>query len=233
VFLSCQTLLGSTDPDASVASGQEALDKWWGESYPWYDPARDDVRRIDVSEPWWDWQWLNSGTSWLPDSVFQWFAWLGIAALLTVLVSLMIRAYLLRESQSQRAAAGGSGRDSPDDRRRVEALPAGDRLAHMDLLGEARRSFQAGNYRDAIIYLFSYQLLQLDKGQFIRLAKGKTNRQYLRELAGRRPLRGLVEETMVAFEEVFFGHRAMERDRFESCWSRLGEFEALVEGGGV
>jgi hypothetical protein len=233
VLLSCQTLLGSTDPDAAVAGGREALDKWWWESYPWYDPARDEVRRIDVSEPWWDWGWFSAGNSWLPDSVFQWLAWLVIATLLTILVYLMIRSYLLRANEARLAGARGGGRDTHDDRRRVEALPAGDRLGQMDLLAEARRNFQAGNYRDAIIYLFSYQLLQLDKGHFIRLAKGKTNRQYLRELAGWRPLRRLVEETMVAFEEVFFGHHAIDRARFESCWSRLDEFETLVEGGAV
>ena len=33
-----------------------------------------------------------------------------------------------------------------------------------------------------MIYLFSHQLVQLDRHQIIRLAKGKTNRQYLREV---------------------------------------------------
>ena len=59
----------------------------------------------------------------------------------------------------------------------------------MDLLAEARRHYQAGNYGAAIVYLFSFQLVQLDRRQIIQLAKGKTNRQYLREVGPRDPLR--------------------------------------------
>ncbi len=77
----------------------------------------------------------------------------------------------------------------------------------LDLLAEARRHYQAGNYGAAIVYLFSFQLVQLDKRQIIRLAKGKTNRQYLREVGPRAALLRLVEQTMVAFEDVFFGNR--------------------------
>ena len=55
----------------------------------------------------------------------------------------------------------------------------------LDLLAEARRHYQAGNYGAAIVYLFSFQLVQLDQRQIIRLAKGKTNRQYLREVGPR------------------------------------------------
>jgi len=70
-------------------------------------------------------------------------------------------------------------------------------------------------------------LIQLDKQQIIRLAIGKTNRQYLREVGPPSALGRLLEETMVAFEDVFFGNRRLERARFEACWSRLPEFEAL------
>ena len=33
---------------------------------------------------------------------------------------------------------------------------------------------------------------------------------------------------MVAFEDVFFGNRQLPRGRFESCWTRLEEFETLA-----
>ena len=36
---------------------------------------------------------------------------------------------------------------------------------------------------------------------------------------------------MVAFEDVFFGNYAIDRTRFESCWSRLDEFDALAAEG--
>jgi hypothetical protein len=59
------------------------------------------------------------------------------------------------------------------------------------------------------------------------LSKGKTNRQYLREVGHRAPLRQLVEQTMVAFEDAFFGRHSLDQTRFESCWFRVGEFEKL------
>jgi hypothetical protein len=70
--------------------------------------------------------------------------------------------------------------------------------------------------------------VELDRGQAIRLAKGKTNRQYLRELTPKPDLKGLVEQSMLAFEDVFFGGRALDRSRFEDCWRRLPEFDRWV-----
>ena len=64
-------------------------------------------------------------------------------------------------------------------------------------------------------------------GAFIRLTKGKTNRQYLREVGARISLRQLVEQTMIAFEDAFFGRHPLDQTRFESCWFRLGEFDKL------
>ena len=62
----------------------------------------------------------------------------------------------------------------------------------------------------------------------IRLTRGKTNRQYLREIRRRPRLVELLEMTMIAFEDVFFGHHALGRARFESCYHRLDEFETQV-----
>ena len=65
---------------------------------------------------------------------------------------------------------------------RVESLPLAVDARRLDLLAEAQRCRERGDYGRAIIFLFSHQLLQLDKHGRIRLARGKTNRQYLREI---------------------------------------------------
>ena len=101
------------------------------------------------------------------------------------------------------------------DADRVEALPFKVRSVSGDFLDEARRLYEAGQFSEAIIFLFSYQLVQLDKQHVIRLAKGKTNRQYLRELRQRPTLRSTLELTMVAFEDAFFGRKTLSRERFE------------------
>jgi hypothetical protein len=41
-------------------------------------------------------------------------------------------------------------------------------------------------------------------------------------------LRLLVEQTMVAFEDVFFGDHPLSRARFEACWFELERFDRLV-----
>ena len=65
-------------------------------------------------------------------------------------------------------------------------------------------AWNEGRFGEAILCLFGYQLVELDKHQRIRLAKGKTNRQYLREMGSGGRLRRIVEQTMVAFEDFFF-----------------------------
>ena len=239
--LCCPPLvLGLADPDESVAAGREVLDRWiW--CYPWYDSATDGVKRIDAYEPWylrwdWFWDWLEDlfGSGWRglgSLSWFEWIAWGVIAVVSIVVVYLMVRAFRMRQHGRLRFAVGSKRSDAADDRRRVEALPSAIAYKRSDLLAEARRHYRQGNYGEAIVYLFSFQLVQLDKNQLIRLTKGKTNRQYLRELGRRTLLRRQLERTMVAFEDFFFGNHSIDRPRFESIWSRLDDFEALVAEG--
>jgi len=240
--LPCCAPLGQTDPEASVSAGREALDHWW--CYPWYDSGADGVRPIDVSEPWfaswnldWLWDWLRAnwnltfgGFSW-PSTLLGWLAWITIGGLLILLVYLLVRTYLRRAGSEPEGPAATAPAESPDERERVESLPFPVKAARLDLLAEVKQHYRQGNYGEAIKYLFSYQLVRLDKQQIIRLASGKTNRQYLGEVGRRVAIRRLLEQTMVAFEDVFFGNHTLDRARFESCWSRLEQFETLVMEG--
>ena len=71
---------------------------------------------------------------------------------------------------------------------------------------------------------------ELDKHHVIRLAKGKTNRQYVRETR-RAPaaVARCCETTMVAFEDAFFGRKQLSREAFERCWQRLDEFQSELD----
>lgn len=197
--------------------------------FPWYDETNDETRRVRVSVPWRapDMKPKTGGTRWN----FSWlelFIWTAVLALFAALAYLLIRAYLNREGRAAGAADGSTERLALDDGARIEALPFRVRSGPLGLLDEARRHYEQGDFRQAIVYLFSYELVEMDKQQVIRLAKGKTNRQYLRETRPRPLLRSLVEQTMVAFEDVFFGDHSLDRSRFESCWRRLDEFQSLI-----
>jgi hypothetical protein len=259
--LLCATMslvLTATPPDDAVARGRESLNERWS-GFPWYDPATDSVRPVNVSEPSesekqvhprsegagdgparsgrphdWDWGWD------LPDLggfgqvmlvIGQVTVWLLVAAVLAAIVYLLIRAFL-KSDRFRRAKREKPAKGNTDDKRRIEALPFPVLAARSDFLAEARRFYEQGEYGEAVKYLFSYELVQLDKHRVVRLTRGKTNRQYLRETSrrGRTGLVGLLEQTMLAFEDFFFGNHPIDRARFEACWSRLGEFESQLKG---
>ncbi len=211
--------VAAADDDAAVSSAGDALRQRM--QIPWYDAETDSLQPVNLSEPW------------QPDVDLSWLAQplnallITIAAVLVLLLAWMIvRAVRRRErGQAERNRRHGDPLATAD---RIEALPfLRDRSQH-DLLGQARYHYEQGNYSEAIIYLFSYELVELDRSALVRLAKGKTNRQYLREAGRVRPLAGLLERTMVTFEDVFFGRRTLDRAGFESCWNQLDQFESLV-----
>lgn len=207
-------------------------------AFPWYDTAAKRIRPVPpASEPERpkpsDWEWI-SGTSnsssssweWVAE-VLQWIAWAVLLLVFAVLLYLPLRRLLYPPPADSPLHA------TPDARPRseidsIEQLPFQVPVAQSDLLGEARRCYDAGRYRDAMIYLYSYQLVQLDQHHKIHLSKGKTNRQYLHEVAQHARLRELLAQSVRLFEEAFFGHYELERERFEAAWSHLDEFQGLA-----
>lgn len=216
---------------------------------PWYDPQADELRPIKprpqsppddpLRRSTWEAQ-TNPAAPKKPaapgavrggGSISPLLQFLGIALLTALLVIvtllLLFRAQLQKWTAFTELEEEAPGTSIAVDQ--IDALPVPVRSADGDLLAEARRQYEAGDYGSAIIYLFSYQLLQLDRHHMIRLAKGKTNRKYLREVQRTPELRGLLERTMIAFEDVFFGRHQLERERFEACWAGLDEFHRRLE----
>jgi hypothetical protein len=224
-------------PPDPVEAGKEALSS--GGKFPWYDGRQDDVRRLNVvprqsadkrGDKWID-NTKNTPTSTprtmpqvsLLGGILQWIGLTTLVLLLGVIAYLIATAFLKEEVSEEVAVRKVV--ESRRDADRVEALPFHLRAASGDFLAEARRLYEAGQYSEAIVYLFSYELVQLDKHHVIRLAKGKTNRQYIRETRHRPLLAAILETTMVAFEDAFFGNKTLSRDAFERSWHRLDEFQ--------
>lgn len=211
--------------------------------FPWYDAESQSSRPIEMTSQGplrqsSDWEWAPaSPTTSRPFwnfgnwqgfwDVVQVLVWILLAGIFVVLIYLWLSTVARNQLAIQRR---------PDDELAeergeaalIEQLPFQVKRPQTDLLGEARRHYQTGNYREAMIYLYSYQLVQLDRHQRIRLAKGKTNRQYLFELRSAARLRQMLTPSMLAFEDVFFGHYDLPRERFERCWQQLEEFESLL-----
>ena len=210
------------DPSTSVRQAGQALGHW--REYAWYDSSADDLRPLKVKPPPPPSSWNWSIGPWMR-TLFTWLAWTALAAVLGLVAWLLYRAGRSAEPISPAAEVRS---ETAEERRRIEALSLPVREKPADFLAEAARCYQAGNYREAIIYFFGHQLLELDRHQLIRMTRGKTNRQYLGEIGRLAGLQRLLEQTMVAFENVFFGNHPLHRDRFEACWSQQDRFDALV-----
>lgn len=186
--------------------------------FPWYDAAKDDIKPTRVRKPPLD---SNMGPPlrlWIP-----WSA-IGTMVICLAIAAAVILGYFVwrrwkpwqgRRGEAARIAAG------------LRELPLApeDSSPHEDnLLLAAERAAAAGDYRRAIIWLYAYQLTELDRHRLIRLVKGKTNRQYLRELGRQSPIRPLLERTILTFEEVYFGGRTLTAERYESCYREIPRF---------
>ncbi len=231
-YLASAVIAQTAEQAGSIEAGRDALSQWG--RYPWYDSEADGLRPVNLVEPWdlswlfdwlkFNWGWGGGGGNWI-----QWLFWAIILALLGVLTWLLVRAFLKRNKSVDKLLETPADRPE-EERRLLEALPEPVRQ-RTRLLEAAQRCYQEGNFNEAIIYLFSHQLVFLDKNYLIRLSRGKTNRQYLRELEPRDTLRRILADSIAAFEDVFFGGHSITRERFEHCWNRLGQFEALAVGG--
>jgi len=227
------------DVDASVRAAREVLrDK---PDLPWYDPDRDAIRRVSVPPNEDDQRrqsrWASesvaerASTEAAPRSLFwqimQVLAWTILGALLIAIMWLLVWA-------ARRMDVGGLAHGKIIDRatvgpERMEDLPMAIPPTDQDLLAAARASYEAGDFGMAIIYAYAHQLVELDHHHAIQLRKGKTNRQYLRELRTRPRLRELLRDTMLVFEAVFFGQHTLSRPQFERCWENLDEFHRQLE----
>lgn len=223
-----------------VESGEKAL-----RDYPWYDAEKHELNPVTLKSStgdaahrdstwksnWPEWNWPDWDLSWMGPFA-QFLGYLILVLLVVGIVALIVR--LIQNAQIT-IATGVRHEDEEIQRRgdidRVEALPFPVLRQRGDLLEAARQAYQAGRFDDAMVCLFSYFLVQMDRAQMLRLERGKTNRQYLREVGGRSQAGSILEPAMLAFEDVYFGHHALDRSRFESSWNRLDEFHELVRKG--
>ena len=204
-------------------------------AHPWYDSGRDAFRPLNLAPPrqpapppqpialdaW------SSGMN----ALFESLRWLALIFVLGMILWLLLVAYRRRSAWLTGRRAPAKLQSQPLTTPRVDALPLDVSTLDGDLLAEARRRYAAGDDLAALVALFSHQLLELDMAHWIRLSRGKTNRQYLRELRRHDALATLFQSSMLAFEEAFYGHRPIDRGRFEQLWGQLDTFHALVRRG--
>lgn len=207
------------------------------EDFPWYDAEKGELRRLDVKPPKdvknRNSKWIFTPPNWsMPDwlvLLIKIAAWTALFMLIATVAYLLAKAFMDLDERRAGSLEDGDELALRGDVDRVDALPFQLKRPRGDLLAEARRLYDEGRYADAMVYLYSYQLVQLDKSQVIRLTRGKTNRQYLREIRRRSNLFELMQRSVVTFEDVFFGDHPLDRSGFEACWTRLDEFHQQLD----
>ena len=225
--------LEPTDPEWADQTARDNLTEGaTPEKYNWYDSEEDEIRPIRLQD---ELTWeppkdkSNRDWTWLENLVYI-AAWTLLVIVLCVVAYILAYMYVKR---SKRLARGGDDDEAANEKRRIAALPIAGRKKEGPLLAAAEAYYEQGQYAEAIMYYFSYLLYEMDKKHLIRLLKGKTNGQYLRELNPRPEYQSIYEETMYVFEDSYFGDHPPTRERFEKCWDRREEFAALLDKEGT
>ncbi len=210
-------------------------------NYPWYDRDNDGTKTVRLpdrpkakssdrgSVPLGRSKNKKStatGVGSFPGLGFNLIAWILVGVAVSVLGGFLIWAFFRLESQKHRRSNRDTTRSLADS---IQHLPFQVDQHSGDFRSLAQSAYAQGDFRRAITYLFSHVLITLDQENLIRLRKGKTNRQYLKELKPHRSLANFYQHVMVPFESAFFGDHELSQSEFESCWQELDGFHVGVD----
>lgn len=218
LFLSLAILVQETRAEITPEAARAALRRG---GFPWYDAEKDDIKPTRVQKPPQEREL---------DPTIRWIPWSSVGIML---VTLAIVAAVLLAYFAWRHWKPWQGREQIARRitaqlRELPLVPE-ESPQEEDLLKAAERAAAVGDYRRAIIWLYAYQLTELDRHRVIRLMKGKTNRQYLRELGRQSPIQRLLERTIVTFEEVYFGGRTISAETYDMCYREIPRFQQWLK----
>ena len=171
-------------------------------------------------------QGRDADFGWLKDlaKIGSWAVLAVVVVIALVAAAWAIRALMLGKwKRKSRLDAEAAARE-----RRISTLAPEAAERYDDLLAAAQDAFARGDYRYALIFYFSYLLVEMDKRNFILLEKGKTNLVYWRELTEFPELRSIYRLTMKDFERVYFGGVSISREEFDAVWALHDRFLELM-----
>lgn len=183
-----------------------------------------------------EYQWKAEAPSWLNELIQKFFDWLsgllgepgpvviqvgGQAADLlvigaTVLIALMLAfslANLFKDFVSESALDAENGHEEP--------------LSARTALNRAETLSKEGDYRSAVRYLYLSALLILDERGLLYYDRTKTNREYLRKVAGNPKIAGLLVEVINVFDRVWYGFQPVDEETYQRYAARVRELESI------
>jgi hypothetical protein len=133
----------------------------------------------------------------------------GVIVLMAVLL-FVSRGLQVQPTALTEAAEEDDPTTSGDARTRAEGL-------------EAER-----DYRSAIRYLYLSSLLLLDERGVIRYDRTLTNREHLRQVAGKQPLYDLLRTVINAFEDVWYGFEPVDERFYRQYNENVEQLRRMV-----
>ena len=164
------------------------------------------------------------------------FAWIMIVSLLVGFLVVIVAA-IWRSGFAKKKPSETAEQDETESGEYVAEMPFFLDRPESEWLRTARNHYEQGNYRQAMIYVYAHMLNVLDEHRWLQLARGKTNRQFLKELrasATERQLNSSMGDyfylAMMRFEKAFFGSHALTRDELDAIWKGLDRFLQTAAG---
>lgn len=173
--------------------------------------------------------WFGSGLT--GGGLFGWVLIFLIPVLAVAIVLYAITKADIRLHDGESVAASKKAASvNPQTIERIQHLPPELRRTDVNMRVEAERLMNEEQFDQAIILLFGHQLLMLDHGGYLRLARGKTNGRYVRETRGIHPDSSeLLKATVSVFERSYFGGHEITRADFEELWQGNTQLERFVD----
>ncbi len=193
----------------------------------WYDNERDGWRRVEVRAP-----TVPKPDDYAPRrggwEIGGFFGWLMLSAVIAAtawLIWQLVRNLGPRQGGLPEENAPHAAVRAATD---LSALPFAAAEGQRDPERALAEALNRGDWKRAVAWSFVLHLVALDQAGVIRLAKGVTNRRYLRTVtawaedgAGRAPAPAALAATIAVFERVWFGQlpavqeqaQALEQDR--------------------
>lgn len=175
-------------------------------------PIRESAKRPEASEE----PVSSDAVRGVAEAIF----WTLAVALAAALVGALVWATF--ETLRNGGAKEKKKTEKADRERRLEAIAPEARERVDDLGTAAENALAAGDLRLALVYFFSWLIVESDKRGLLWARRGKTNREYWSELAVNPEAQTIYKATMDEFERVYFGAQTISRTEFDDVW-RLRE----------
>ncbi len=165
-------------------------------------------------------------------SISNLLGWLLLVVIVGLAIALIAKFVSQAEAPERRSGLRSKVQSELADQQmaeRIKHLPAELRRTDVHLRSEAERLMKAAQYDHAIILLFGHQLLLLDHAGQLRLSRGKTNRQYVRETASADAVSAKrLRATIDSFERSYFGRHSIAKQEFDELWKSNIELERAI-----